>query len=114
MNEVDAQQARRIIDRLIGFKLSPCLWKHIDTHVIGLSAGRVQSSLLNMILEKEEELDNYEGDATVLQEVREKIASVEELQKPTEKETIYEDIDVDFEGMNEVYDELFEEELEDE
>ena len=47
---------------LIGFKISPCLWKHIDTHVIGLSAGRVQSSLLNMILEKEEELDNYEGD----------------------------------------------------
>jgi DNA topoisomerase-1 len=62
MNEVNAQQARRIIDRLIGFKISPCLWKHIDTHVIGLSAGRVQSSLLNMILEKEEELDNYEGD----------------------------------------------------
>ena len=59
MNEVNAQQARRIIDRLIGFKISPCLWKHIDTHVIGLSAGRVQSSLLNMILEKEEELDNY-------------------------------------------------------
>lgn len=62
MNEVNAQQARRIIDRLIGFKLSPCLWKHIDTHVSGLSAGRVQSSLLNMILEKEEELDKYEAD----------------------------------------------------
>ena len=62
MNEVNAQQARRIIDRLIGFKLSPCLWKHIDTHVMGLSAGRVQSSLLNMILEKEEEIENYEAD----------------------------------------------------
>tara|TARA_Y100000389_G_C17456262_1_gene518388 strand:+ start:537 stop:2621 length:2085 start_codon:yes stop_codon:yes gene_type:complete len=62
MNEVNAQQARRIIDRLIGFKLSPCLWKHIDTHVKGLSAGRVQSSLLNMILEKEEEIKNYECD----------------------------------------------------
>lgn len=62
MNEVNAQQARRIIDRLIGFKLSPCLWKHIETNVIGLSAGRVQSSLLNMILEKEEEIETYEGD----------------------------------------------------
>ena len=62
MDEVNAQQARRIIDRLIGFKLSPCLWKHIETDVIGLSAGRVQSSLLNMILEKEEELDTYEVD----------------------------------------------------
>jgi tetratricopeptide (TPR) repeat protein len=59
-------------------------------------------------------LDNYEGDETVLQEVRAKVAAVEELQKPKEKETIYEDIDVDFEGMDKMYDELFEEELEDE
>jgi TolA-binding protein len=59
-------------------------------------------------------LDNYKGDETVLQEVRAKVTVVEELQKPKEKETIYEDIDVDFEGMDKMYDELFEEELEDE
>ena len=53
MNEVNAQQARRIIDRLIGFKLSPCLWKHISTKELGLSAGRVQSALLNLLDRRE-------------------------------------------------------------
>ena len=55
MNEVNSQQARRIIDRLIGFKLSPCLWKNISTNEKGLSAGRVQSALLNLL----EQRDNY-------------------------------------------------------
>lgn len=77
MNEVNAQQARRIIDRLIGFKLSPCLWKHIDTHVKGLSAGRVQSSLLNMILEKEEEIKNYESD--LILEIKGDFENIENL-----------------------------------
>lgn len=54
MNEVNAQQARRIIDRLIGFKLSPCLWKHISTKEMGLSAGRVQSALLNLLDRREQ------------------------------------------------------------
>ena len=60
MNEVNAQQARRIIDRLIGFKLSPCLWKHINTNEKGLSAGRVQSALLNLLDEREKMIENYE------------------------------------------------------
>ena len=57
MNEVNAQQARRLIDRLIGFKLSPCLWKHINTPETGLSAGRVQSALFNLLTEKEQMIE---------------------------------------------------------
>ena len=62
MNEVNAQQARRIIDRLIGFKLSPCLWQHIQSQEKGLSAGRVQSALLNLLEEREKHIENYETD----------------------------------------------------
>ena len=62
MNEVNAQQARRIIDRLIGFKLSPCLWQHIQSKEKGLSAGRVQSALLNLLEEREKHIENYETD----------------------------------------------------
>ena len=62
INQVNSQQARRIIDRLIGFLLSPCLWKNIDTDILGLSAGRVQSALLNLLEEKETDINNYEPD----------------------------------------------------
>ena len=60
MDEVNAQQARRIIDRLIGFKLSPCLWKHIKSSESGLSAGRVQSALLNLLEERENYINDFE------------------------------------------------------
>tara|TARA_B100002051_G_C16743057_1_gene645592 strand:- start:1853 stop:3916 length:2064 start_codon:yes stop_codon:yes gene_type:complete len=62
INEVNAQQTRRIIDRLIGFKLSPCLWKHIQTKEIGLSAGRVQSALLNLLNNHNTMIDTYDPD----------------------------------------------------
>jgi DNA topoisomerase-1 len=57
MDKVDAQQARRILDRLVGYKLSPLLWRKVKK---GLSAGRVQSVAVRLICDREEEIRSFE------------------------------------------------------
>ncbi len=60
LNLVDAQQARRLLDRIVGFELSPVLWKKIKP---ALSAGRVQSVAVRLIVERENEIRNFKTES---------------------------------------------------
>ena len=86
LNLVDAQQARRVLDRLVGFKLSPVLWRKVRP---SLSAGRVQSVTVRLIVEREREIQQFKPETsfrvTALFEVKDKNGEVSLLKAELNK-----------------------------
>lgn len=101
MNLVDSQQARRILDRLVGYKLSPLLWKKVKS---GLSAGRVQSVSVRLVVEREREIEKFKPEefwiiAVILskknEELQFKAVLIENDGKPVKKMDIKKKKDAD-------------------
>lgn len=96
---VDAQQARRLLDRIVGYKLSPLLWKKIKK---GLSAGRVQTVAVKLILDKEAEIDSF---------IEEEYWSIEGLFKKATGESFKADLVKDKKGKIKLADEKITKEI---
>ena len=94
INEVNAQKARSVIDLLIGYKLSPCLWANIQTKERGLSAGRVQSALLKLLYDKEKQIKEYESEYTF--DIQGKFKDLKEKSEFTFKKSCEDEPDEDY------------------
>ncbi|MCK7468487.1 MAG: DNA topoisomerase [Desulfosudis oleivorans] len=73
----DAQKARRILDRLVGYKISPLLWEKVS---YGLSAGRVQSVALRLVCDREDEIESFVKEEYWVIDVELKLNSGRDLQ----------------------------------
>ena len=87
-NLVDAQQARRVLDRIVGYELSPVLWRKVKG---GLSAGRVQSVAVRLLVEKEREIRNY---------ISTSLYKVESLFKNSDEKQFLAKLSTDFESKD--------------
>ncbi len=95
INLVDAQQARRVLDRLVGYEVSPVLWKKVKP---ALSAGRVQSVSVRLIVEREEEIKNFKSESSF-----KVVAVFNLLQENNSGKTITADLNKRFENADDAH-----------